>query len=44
VFDGGFYYFLGSGFNVGFAWVVSVLMHLFLVYSVCTRGALRCNL
>jgi hypothetical protein len=35
---------LGVGFFVGCAWVGSVLRLLLLVYSVCTRGALRCFL
>jgi hypothetical protein len=37
----GIHCFLGFGFLVGFARVRSVLRLLFLVYSVCTRSALR---
>jgi hypothetical protein len=44
VFNGGFFCILGFGFLVGFAWVGSVLRHLFLIYSGCTRGALCCYL
>jgi hypothetical protein len=44
VFDRGFISFLGFGFLVGFDWVGSVLRHLFLIYSVCTRGVLCCYL
>jgi hypothetical protein len=38
----GFLLFFGIWvFDKGFAWVRSVLRLLFLVYSVCTRSALR---
>jgi hypothetical protein len=35
---------LGVGFFVGCAWVGSMLRLLLLVYSMCTRGTLRCFL